>query len=198
MSSRVVSALAAGIFVVLCAAVPVAAFTHQGRADVPAARVAPLSTADRKALLAAQKLIADLPEALAEVPRAGADVAGIGPSAARATLGGSAELRPLAEAVDGRVPAVTLLEASYRALLDDRPLPDPVALSSALQTLQIVEGDVLPAVRVIALEHGRHVSAGGALDAVERDPATSALGRLLVDWQQVYGVFVLVEQAAAR
>jgi hypothetical protein len=166
-------------------------------ASARSAGVAPLSAADRKALVADAALIESLPEAFSEVPQAAADVAGTDLETARATLDRIAALATLVKAVDGQAPALTLLISRYRALVSTGARPDSATLAEALETLQAVEGDVVPAVRVVALKRGRQISAAGALTAVERDPRTATLGRLLADWSEAYGALVLMEQAAA-
>lgn len=158
--------------------------------------VAPLSAADRTALAADRRLIASLPAALAEVPQAAADAAGTDVSTAQSDLADVAGLNQLEAAVEGGSSAVTLLLASYQTILAGKAVDDEPSVPQALATLQAVEGDIVPAVRVVALRHGRHLRAAAALTAVERDPKAAALGRVLADWSQIYGAFLLMEQDA--
>jgi hypothetical protein len=158
--------------------------------------VSPLSAPDRAALESDRRLIESLPSALREVPQAAADVAGIDVATARGEIAAVAALRPLAGAIDGRSAAVSELEACYRATLDGRRDCSPDDAPVALATLQEIEGDILPSLRVVALSHGRHLGAADALIAVERDPKTDALGNVLAEWSQTYGAFLLMEQSS--
>jgi hypothetical protein len=168
-----------------------------GSTDQQVTRAAPLSALDRKALAADRALIESLPDALAQVPQAAADAAGIDSASARAYLADVAALQPLTVAVDGHSSAVSVIVTGYRALLTSGTPTDAAGLPQAIETLQTVEGDVVPAVRLVALRHGHQLSAAAALTAVERDPRTATLARLLADWSVTYGALVLMEQAAA-
>lgn len=192
-------AIGAAALVVVVIASTRAATLASGPAQ-PAAVGAPrLSATDREVLFADRSLIHSLPQAFSEVPAAASDSAGgPSPAVAREQLGHLSALAALNAAI--RQPALVSGEliASYDAVLAGRPVRlDENGLARQLETLQVVEGDIVPAVRVIALQRGRHLSAPRALAAVQRDPRAAALADVVRNWQQVYGDFVLVAQATA-
>jgi hypothetical protein len=76
-------------------------------------------------------------------------------------------------------------------------VPDPAAVEDDINAMQTIEGDIVPAVRLVAVRTGRHLDAAAALSLIEADPRTPQLARLLSSWQQLYGAFLLVGQAAA-
>ncbi|HVW79551.1 MAG TPA: hypothetical protein VHB69_01245 [Mycobacteriales bacterium] len=196
MSRRASLAIGTAILVVLGCGAGVAAGRGGGDASASADLIAPLSTADRSALAADHQLVESLPGALAEVPRAAADAARVDAATARSELAGNAALHDLAEAAEGRSAAVSLLVSDYRELLAGRPLHDVAAMPQALASLQAIEGDIVPAVRVVAFTHGRRLTATAAYEAVAGDHRAPELARLLADWSQAYGVLVLMEQKA--
>jgi hypothetical protein len=158
--------------------------------------VAPLSATDRTALAADRLLVESLPAAFAEVPQAAADATGTDVATARSDLAGVNVLQPLLVAIDGRSAEMTLLVSDYQALIDGKAPTDEAAVPHALTTLQAIEGDILPAVRVVALRHHRQLGASDAAAAVGRDPKATALSRVLSQWSQIYGAFLLMEQDA--
>jgi hypothetical protein len=194
--SRLILGLAA--IAVVAVGVPVALARH-GDASVPTVRVAPLSATDREVLTAGRQLIEALPQAIAEIPGAASDVAGRGltPAKARSILAATPALVPLARALSQPTGVTGPLLAGYRAVLAGQPVPDADQLASALETLQTVQGDIGPAVRLVAARGGHRLGAAAALTAIESDARQPALASLMSGWQQVYGSFTLVEQAAS-
>jgi hypothetical protein len=140
-----------------------------------------------------------MPGALAEVPSAASDAAShrVSPSAAAALIHHTNALQPLADAIGNPVAATAALTASFRAVVAGRPVPDPAAVEDDINAMQTIEGDIVPAVRLVAVRTGRHLDAAAALSLIEADPRTPQLARLLSSWQQLYGAFLLVGQAAA-
>jgi hypothetical protein len=173
-----------------------AAVDRSGGGTDQADLIAPLSGADRSALAADRTLIESLPAALAELPQAAADAAGTDVATARSDLAVVTALQPLLAAVDGHSAAVTLLVSDYQALIDGRAPANEAAVPQALTTLQAIEGDIVPAVRVVALRHHHQLGASDAAAAVARDPKATALGRVLAEWSEIYGAFLLMEQDA--
>ncbi|HEX3899850.1 MAG TPA: hypothetical protein VHW74_11805 [Mycobacteriales bacterium] len=196
MSRRVPIAIGTALAVAVGCGIGIAVDRGGGGVSDQTEVVAALSVADRTALAADRKLIASLPAAIAEVPQAAADAAETDVATARADLAGVTALRPLVAAIDGHFSAVTLLVSSYQALLDGTAPADEASVPQALTTLQSIEGDIIPAVRVVALHQHRQLGAADAFAVVVRDPAATALGRVLAEWSQIYGAFLLMEQEA--
>jgi hypothetical protein len=181
-------AIGLGVCLVVAAAVPVAV-ARQGAASAPTVRVAPLSQQDRQVLSVSRPLIEMLPRAIAEVPQAASDASGhrVTPAQVTRLLARTPALAPLARAVAAPASVTGPVLAAYHAALDGGTLPDGDRLASALEALQTVEGDIDPAIRLVAA--GRH----GRLTAADAD-----LASLLAHWSQIYGTVTLVEQSAAR
>jgi hypothetical protein len=184
--------------VVVAVAVPVALARHDSP-SAAAVHVAPLSATDRRVLTESRALIDGLPAALASVPLAARDASGgrVSTAGALAVVRSSSGLAPLARAITAPTSVVGGLTAGFDDVLAGRAAPSVDTLAPELEQLQAIEGDIVPAVRVVAAHSGHSLSAAAALAAVERDPQTRALGALLAGWQAVYGTFTLVEQAAA-
>jgi hypothetical protein len=183
---------------VVAVAVPVAV-ARQGHASVPTVRVAPLTATDREVLSRGRPLIEALPAAIAEVPAAVSDAAGHRVTAAQAEtlLAGIPALAPLTRALANPSTSTGRLLAGYHAVLAGRPVPAADQLAGSLESLQTIEGDIGPAVRVVSARSGHPLSAAAALTAVESDAHEAALANVVADWQQIYGSFTLVEQYAA-
>jgi hypothetical protein len=177
--------------------VPVA-LDRQGTAaaTVP---VAALSATDRRVLASSRPLIEGLPTALSQLPLAASDASDgrVSPAQARSLMARTPALAPLSRAVAAPATATAELEAAYRAVLGRHAPASPDALPDALQRLQTIEGQIEPAIRLAAARGGIAPSAAGALDTLEHDRRVRALTGLVAGWQQVYGSFTLVEQAAA-
>jgi hypothetical protein len=186
----------AAIAVVLVA-VPVAVARHSAASPQPQA--APLSATDRRVLVASRSMITALPTALAEVPQAASEVSRghVRSIDVRRILDHASALAALAQAIAKPATTTAPLVAGYQAVMARQRPASPDQLASALERLQVIEGDVVPAVRVVAARSGHSLSAAAALSAIERDRHAPALAGLLAGWQQLYGAFTLVEQAAA-
>jgi hypothetical protein len=182
---------------VVLVAVPVALARRS--AASPDARVAPLSATDRRVLLASRSMITALPTAIAEVPQVASNLSGgrVTPSDVRRILDHTSALVALDRAIAKPAATTSPLVAGYRAVLSRHRPASPDQLAGALERLQVIEGDVVPAVRVVAAHSGHSLSATAALSAIERDRHAQALAGLVAGWQQLYGAFTLVEQAAA-
>jgi hypothetical protein len=192
-------ALPLGVAAVLVVAVGVPIVVtrhHSAAATVP---VAPLSATDRRVLSTSRPLITALPNAIAQLPIAASDASAqkISPAQARQILNQTTALEPLARAIAAPTTLTGPLTAGYESVLAGHRPDSPDQLASSLETLQTVEGDVVPAVRVVATRGGHSLSAAAALSAIERDPRTRSLADLVAGWQEEYGAFVLVEQSAA-
>jgi hypothetical protein len=162
---------------------------------------APLSATDRRTLEADRSLVGSLSRAFAEIPRAASDATRrrSSTSAAASVLSGVAALEPLDRAVRDPEEVTGPLVTSYDDVVDgDASGVSAGQLVGEVNTLQEAEGDIVPAVRVVALHAGRHLAAGAALTTIEQDPHTPELARLVADWQQIYGAFILVGQAASQ
>jgi hypothetical protein len=192
------AALGAAAVAIVAIAVPVVVARH-GDASVPTVKVAPLTATDRRVLTAVRPLIEALPTAIAQVPATAADVAGAGvtPEQASTIVAASPALVPLTRAVAAPKSVTAPLIAAYDAVLAGRAVPDAGGLASSLESLQTIEGDIVPAVRLVAAHRGHRLSAAGALSAIERDARQRDVALLVADWQEVYGSVTLLEQYAA-
>jgi hypothetical protein len=189
--------LGVGAIVVAAVGIPVVIARHTAAA--PTVKVAPLSVTDKRVLATSRPLVAALPAAIAEVPVAASDASGHRLSSAEVVriLDRNPALAPLARAIGKPTNLTAALVAGDSAVLSGDQPSSPDQLAPALEKLQAVEGDIVPAVRVVAATAGHSLSAARALSAVERDPHARDLAGLIAGWQQVYGAFILVEQAAA-
>lgn len=181
---------------VVAVAIVVATTRHRGDSTVA---VAPLSARDRRTLAVAHSLVGSLPKAISQVPQAAADAThgALTPAQAAAVIRRVPALGALSTAIASPVAAVAGLESAYSAVLAGHAPADAESLESDLNQLGTIEGDVVPAIRVVAAGSGHPLNDSQALAAVESDRSTPALAALIADWQQVYGSFVLVEQRAA-
>lgn len=185
-------------FALVAIGVPVALDRQgSGVATVP---VAPLSAMDRQVLASSRPLIETLSTALTQVPVAASDASGgrVSAAQARALLARTPALAPLARAVADPASVTDGLLAAYRAVLDRRMPGSSDVSAAALDRLQAIEGQIEPAIRVVAAQGGIAPSASVALGKLEHDRHARALADLVAGWQQVYGAFILVEQAAAE
>jgi hypothetical protein len=185
--------MAAVLLVVVAALV-----VHHRHGEVATVAVAPLSSTDRQVLTASRSLIESIPTALAQVPNAASDASGgqVSVARARAILAKTPALSDLSDAVANPASVVAPLSDAYQLVLAGRSPGSVDDLAQALQQLQTVEGQIEPAIRVIAAHGGTPPTAAAALDALEADRQVAELARLVAGWQQVYGAFTLVEQAA--
>lgn len=193
MSRRLAASIAVGAVLVLGIAVPVVVLDRD--ASPAPARTPALSAPERTVLVADHQLVEALSSAFAELPQVAADVAGTDLAYARRVLRGIRAFAPLVAAADGKSAAVDSVVSGYRSYVASGHASAD-GFSDALDTVQAIEGDLLPAVRVVALRAGRRLSPSDAVTAVEHDPRARAVAELIAGWSQVYGVLVLVEQAA--
>jgi hypothetical protein len=89
------------------------------------------------------------------------------------------------------------LTAAYVDLLAGRQPASSDQLAADLETLQTVQGDVGPAVRLVAAKAGRRLGAAAALSVLTTKGDLRPLGGFVGGWQQIYGAITLVEQQAA-
>lgn len=150
-------------------------------------------------LAASQGLVTSLPAALREVPIAARDLSNghVSPARAAALFSRSPALTALANAVRSPFSAVRVLIASYDAGVAGRPIGSLTEIESAVSQLQEIEGDIVPAVRLVATQAGRGISAAAALTAIEHDSRVPELADLVGSWQQLYGGLLALEQKAA-
>jgi hypothetical protein len=183
--------------VVIAVAVPVAVARHGSAATVP---IAPLSASDRHLLVASRPIISSLPIAIGQVPRAASDATGgrVSPTRAVAIIKRTPALAPLSRALADPASVAAPLTAAYLAVLAGRQPPSGPDLAASLESLQTVEGQVEPAIRLIAARNGTPPSAAATGAAISGDGRVRALADVLSRWPQLYGAFTLVEQSAAR
>ncbi|MBV9871404.1 MAG: hypothetical protein JO214_12370 [Frankiaceae bacterium] len=167
--------------------------------DSSAAAAPPLSAADHAALTANAPLVESMPRALAEVPQAASDVTKgrVSVDRARQIIAGTPGLRPLADAISAPQAATGQLTATFRAVVTGAEAVNPATLPAALTRLQTVQAQIAPAVRLVAARSGHPLSAAAALSAIEADRSAPAVAALVGRWPQIYGTFVLIEQAVA-
>lgn len=187
-----------GVTAVLVIVIAAFVVIHR-QGHVATVNVAPLSAADRHSLTDSRPLIESIPTALKEVPVAASDASGgrVSVSEARALLARTAALSALSDAVTTPAAVSTPLTDAYDAVLAGRTPPAADALAQAVQQLQTVEGQIEPAIRLVAAHDGPVPSAAATLTTIETDRRVNALAQLLAGWQQIYGALVLVEQSAA-
>jgi hypothetical protein len=198
--SRSVPAVALGLtaVAVIAVAVPVALARHGSSASATVA-VAPLTATDRRVLAATKPLVQALPTAIAEIPQAASAAAGhrVTPAEASAFIAKTPALAPLARALARPGSVTASLTAAYADVLAGRQPASSDQLAADLETLQTVQGDVGPAVRLVAAKAGRRLGAAAALSVLTTNRDLRPLGGFVGGWQQIYGAFTLVEQQAA-
>lgn len=198
MTLNIPRSVAIGVAAVLIIVIAAFVVIHRhGR--VATVKVAPLSPADRQSLTDSRALIESIPNALKQVPRAASDASGgrVSVSQARVLLAHTAALSALSDAVADPTTVAQPLTDAYEAVLSGRAPGSEDALAPAVQQLQTVEGQIEPAIRLVAAHGGSPPSAAAALTAIEADRQVTALAHLVASWQQIYGALVLVEQSAA-
>jgi hypothetical protein len=180
-------------------AVGVLVALHRHGTAVATVPVVPLSATDRQMLVASRPLVEALPTALTQVPVAASDASHgrVSPSQARELFARIPALAPLVRAIAAPAATTGRLETAYRTVLAGHAPASADELPTALENLQAIEGQIEPAIRVVAARGEIAPSAAGALAALERDRRVRDLAGLVAGWQQVYGGFTLVEQAAA-
>jgi hypothetical protein len=186
--------VSAGLLLTVAAAIVVGV----GR-DGPAAAAPPLSRDDLSTLAADAALIESLPHAFAEVPKAASDATAghFAPARARRIIAATPGLRPLSDAIGAPDSVTGELTGAFQAVLGSRDVSNPEQLPAALGRLQAVQGEIVPALRLVAARSGRPLAAADALSVIEADRRTPAVAALVGRWPQVYGAFVLIEQAVA-
>jgi hypothetical protein len=189
----VIGALA---LVTVAVAVVVAFSRRDADATVP---VASLTATNRHVLVAEQAVILSLPAAIAQVPAAASDASHgrVSPIEARAIIARTSALAPLARAIESPTGVTDPLLSAYRSVLaGQRPAPD-TDLETPLLTLQTVQSQIEPAIRLVAARGRTPASAAATLTEIAHDGHVHALAGLVTQWPQIYGAFALVEQAAA-
>jgi hypothetical protein len=189
-------ALAFGAAVMVVVATFAVVHRHAEVATVP---VAPLSATDRQALVSSRSLVESLPEALAQVPTAASDAARgqVSVAQARRLLDRTRALSALSAAVADPTSVTEPLTDAYDAVVAGRPSGSVVDLVAALQQLQTVEGQIEPAIRLVAAHGGVPPTAAATVTTIAVDHRVTVLAHLVAGWQRIYGTFILVEQSAA-
>jgi hypothetical protein len=161
--------------------------------------VPPLTAADRATLEASTALVDSLPRALAEVPAAASAATGgrVTADRARRIIAAAPALKPLSDAISRPASVTGALTVAFHAVLTNDAVPNPEQLPAALNRMQAVQGQIAPAIRLVSARSGHTLSAADTLSTVEADQAHASLAALIGRWSQVYGTFVLIEQAAA-
>lgn len=189
---------AAAVVVVGVALAIVVVTRHADAGSTPAAgRRVTLSAEQRRVLAGGRSLVNALPQALHEVPLAASDLSGgsVTPAAAANRLARIPALAGLDRELHGlRVTRAVI--AGYDAALTGRAVRAATALPDQVARLQALEGQLLPAIRVLAGRAGVRLPAGVALQRVEADRAVPELSRLLAQWPAAYGALSYLEQAA--
>jgi hypothetical protein len=183
---------------VLATAVPLALTRHDSASA--AVRVAPLSATDRRVLTATRPLIESLPAAITQVPVAASDASHgrLTPGQVRRLVTQTPGLAPLSQALADPRAVTAPLTSAYFAVLNHKSVSSVDRLAGALESLQSVEGEIEPAVRLAEAHGGAgSSSAAAALTAIESDHHARAVAGLVGGWQQIYGAFTLVEQSVA-
>lgn len=175
------------------------ALTASGCGGSVASKAGTLSAPEWAEVQAVRGLLEAVPAAIGQIPGAAAAAAGAGvsPQAAADAIAASPALAPLARALADPAAMTAELLAAYEATLAGRHLEHPGVLASDLAALQTVEGDIIPAIRVVAATVGRKLSDSAVAAAIAGDRTRPQLADLLTHWSRVYGGFVLVEKAQA-
>jgi hypothetical protein len=187
-----------GVAAALVVVIAVYVVIHRhGQGDT--VKAAPLSATDRHVLVENRSLVKSLPAALSEVPIAASNASRgrVSIAQARALLDRTRALSALSSAVAHPATVTQPLQAAYDAVIAGRSPGSQHDLAAELQLLQTVEGQIEPAIRLVAAHGQTPSSAATAVSAVEADPHVAELSGLVSDWSRVYGSFVLVEQSAA-
>jgi hypothetical protein len=198
MTINIPRSVAIGVAAVLVVVIAAYVVIHR-HGHVDTVNAAPLSATDRQVLLENRSLVESLPAALAEVPVAASNASDgrVSVAQARALLERMRALSVLSRAVAHPASVTQPLTAAYDAVVAGHSPGSLDELTAAVQQLQTVEGQIDPAIRLIAARGGTPPSAATTWTTLAVDQRVTALAHVVTNWQQVYGALVLVEQSAA-
>ncbi|HWB67733.1 MAG TPA: hypothetical protein VG708_13000 [Mycobacteriales bacterium] len=192
---RIGWALGGGAAATLALAIVTAAL-HRADAAEPAPPLAPV---ERSALAAASPVVHQLAMAIEEVPRAATDLAaGTSASSATRRIAEAPSLAPLAEAIARPNAFAHPIVVAFDAARHGHAVPyGAEQISGFVDRVELVEGEILPAVRLVAASAGRPTDQPTALERLDADDRLVALRAVLAGWPQIYGALALLEQAAS-